>query len=176
MILELYKFFLVIAELRQQFNTNKQNWKPCKMQLINIIQSNKFRFKKENPNLNSRGISGLSSVVRFVPFGSSSRSSAEKASFLRSTGTTLHKKKEQLRKRAALFFALLRSSSSHTLYPAFVGATTSTIPLHYVPLRKLRCTSFSRIVSVAPCVLAVALPPAINLNRNANADFIDLFR
>jgi hypothetical protein len=62
---------------------------------------------------NGRQSSGLPSVVLFVPFGSSSRSSAEKASFLRYADTTQHKKKEQLRKRAALFFALLRSSSSH---------------------------------------------------------------
>ena len=33
-----------------------------------------------------------------------------------------------------------------------------------------------RYKSTAPHFLAVALPPAINLNRNANADFIDLFR
>ena len=40
---------------------------------------------------------GLSSVILFVPFGSSSQSSAEKASSLHSAGTTQHNKNSSLK-------------------------------------------------------------------------------
>ena len=119
MTLELYRFFLVIAELQRQSNTNKQNWKPCKMQSINIIQSNKFRFKKENPNPNSRGIK-RSPSGRFL-CSAGLFQSLEKSSVPQ---TTCHQKKEQLRKRAALFLLSAFPVSTRSL-PAFVGATAS---------------------------------------------------
>lgn len=83
--------------------------------------------------------SGLSPVVRFVPLGCSSRSPAKKATALRFTGTSQHKK-------TAVFLRCLFLIFTRSL-PAFGGAITSTIPFHsasYVPLHS------SRIMSVAP--------------------------
>jgi hypothetical protein len=44
----------------------------------------------------------------------------------------------------------LRSSSSHVLYPTFGGATTSTIPLHSVSLRRLHSTAFQQYYVCRP--------------------------
>jgi hypothetical protein len=109
---------------------------------------------------NGRQSSGLPSVVLFVPFGSSSRSSAEKASFLRYADTTQHKKKEQLRKRAALFFALLRSSSSHVHFLRSSGLLHpqySFIAFCFVNYASLH----SAVLCLSPLIFsAVALSPS----------------
>jgi hypothetical protein len=83
---------------------------------------------------------GLSSVVPFVPFGCSSRSFLPP--FHRHF--TAQKNKAVQPKRDNLIFPAVRSSSSHVLFPTFGGATASTIPLHYVTLRKLRSTTFQQ--------------------------------
>lgn len=84
----------------------------------NTIRSNKKSniFKRIFIVHNNRQSSGLSSVVLFVPLGSSSRSSAEKASFLRCADTTQHKKKSSSEKEQLFFFALLRSQSPHVYF------------------------------------------------------------
>ena len=110
--------------------------------------------------------SGLSSVVPFVPFGCSSRSTlhfhknilGKQAiyyfnSIVRfpSIPQTLHStKKNSSLKNSSYFFALFRSSSSHGLYPAFGRAYASTIPLHSVSLRKLRYTTFQQYYVCRP--------------------------
>jgi hypothetical protein len=103
-----------------------------------------FRYKQHGQS------SGLPPVASFVPLGCSSRSSAEKASFLRSTGTSQHKKKEQLRKKAALFFALFRSSSPHG---RFLRSSGLLHPQYrFIPFRSVNYAPLhsSSIMSVAP--------------------------
>jgi hypothetical protein len=112
------------------------------MQLINIIQSNKIRFKKGNPNPNSRGIkrSHSSRSLCFVP----------------------------------RFQSVVPSS-------VFVRLATRSLPFirrgYFYFFRLISCSAIALPFSdekkqTAPCVLAVALPPAINLNRNARKGLI----
>jgi hypothetical protein len=129
------------------------------MIIFGIILRSKIRFQKENPNLNSSAESGLSSVVRFASLGCSSRSSAEKASFLRSTGTSQGKKKSS-QEKWQLFFLPCFVPSLRTLSTLL---SSGLLRPQHQPARKMRV----RVSSTAPCVLAVAQPPAINLNRNA---------
>ena len=129
-------------------------------------ESNVFRrtFTVQN---NGKQTSGLPPVVRFVPFGCSSR--LKKASVPQ---FTRQHSASQPGKRAGSHYAS-SSSSSHT---HFLRSSGLLRPQYR--FITFRCAALHSAVcaSTAPCVLAVALPPAINLNRNANADFIDLFR
>ncbi len=85
-----------------------------------------FRYKQHGQS------SGLSSVVPFVPFGCSSRSSAKKKP-PSSVPQTLHStKKNSSSKKQQLFFFRCSFLSSHGLYPSFGRAYASTIPLHFV--------------------------------------------
>ena len=60
----------------------------------------------------------------------------QKTSSLRCADTMQPQKNSSL-KISNCFFALPRSSSSHVLYPAFVGASASIIPLHFVTVIRL---------------------------------------
>ena len=78
-------------------------------------------------------------------------------------------------KRAGSYYAS-SPSSSHGRFPRSSGLLHPKyrfIAFCFVNYAPLHSAVFA---SVAPCVLAVALPPAINLNRYANADFNYLFR
>jgi hypothetical protein len=79
-----------------------------------------------------------------------------------------------------LFLTFSRRSSS-----VLVRLATRSLPfirrgflyffrLLFVLLKKAGLSSDEK-KQTAPCVLAVAQPPAINLNRNANADFFIFF-
>ena len=77
---------------------------------------------------------------------------------------------------AALFFFASFPVFTRSL-PAFVVATVSFLALFFFFFFRLKVYSWKKNSpkkSTATCVLAVAQPPAINLNRNADADFIDL--
>lgn len=143
----------------------------------NTIQSNNFRvkilelksvFKRNNLQINNgRQTSGLSSVVLFVALRCSSR--LKKPPFHKPLAT---KKKSSFEKKQ-LFFCCRRSQSSHVLYPSFVVATLSATQTRLVRKKTRR---------VSVCVhrhlffQRLLFRPAINLNRNANADLNYLFR
>lgn len=89
------------------------------MRSINIILSNKFGFKNENPNINSRGIKRSLFGRSFCSvrlFQSLEKSSVPQSTRQHSTC--------QPWKKAGRYYAS-SPSSPHTLYPSFAGATLS---------------------------------------------------
>ena len=112
---------------------------------------------------NGKQTSGLSSVVLFVALGCSGQS------FLLPLHRPLANKKKSSQEKWQLFFSLLRSQSSHV---HFLRSSWLLHPQHK-PAREMR---------VSVCVhrplffQRLLFRPAINLNRNANADLNYLFR
>lgn len=89
---------------------------------------------------------GLSSVVHLVPLGCSSR--LFRPPFLRPFA---NKKRAPL-KGEALFLLSAFPVFTRSL-PSFGRATTSTIPLHFVTLRRLRFTTFQQYNAWSPIFL-----------------------
>jgi hypothetical protein len=129
------------------------------MPLIIIIQSDekeKIKCKTETICNEEHGqSSGLSTVVHFVALGCSSR--LKKASVPQ---TTCHQKKEQPRKKAALFllsaFLVFTRSLPFVRRGFYICKTAPKLRPTLEPFLHLSPRHF----------LAVALPPAINLNGN----------
>jgi hypothetical protein len=71
------------------------------------------------------------------------------------------RKKQEFRKKNTCFFSLLRSQSSHGHFLRSSGL------LHLQDRSRRYAQRKAVFASAAPCALAVAQPPAINLKRNA---------
>ena len=140
MILELYKFLQDTNEHRQQFYTNKQNWKFYKMRLINIIQLNNSGAKKRS--LFGRSLSSILLLQSFLR----SRKPAKKA--------VLHRLEKKPCSTAFLCF-----KTPHVLYPTFGVATLSarqTCKKNAGQPYSHRHTDFQRLLNC----------PAIKFKRN----------